>query len=114
MKGSWGSTETFTGTRILNPALSIIARAAANDLFIYDDFEKTGTVYTKSRKVFDHFYELKPFSILWSEMRTEHKSETYDLYTLSLDNQSIVHSFNHPIIIAEDKHTSEIERFMAL
>ncbi len=83
-------------------------------LFIYDDFEKTGTVYTQSRKVFDHFYELKPFSVLWSELRTEHESETYDLYTLNLDNQAIAHSFNHPIIIAEDQHLAEIEQFMAL
>src|SRR5213594_445535 len=82
-------------------------------LFTYDDFEKTGTIYTQSRKVFDHFYGLKPFSILWSELRTEHESETYDLYTLNLDNQTITHSFNHPIIIAEDKHAAEIERFMA-
>jgi len=83
-------------------------------LFIYDDFEKTGTVYTQSRKVFDHFYELKPFSVLWSELRTEHESETYDLYALNLDNQAIAHSFNHPIIIAEDQHLAEIEQFMAL
>src|SRR6266851_9640436 len=83
-------------------------------LFIYDDFEKTGTVYTQSRKVFDHFYELKPFSILWSELRTEHGSETYDLYTVNLDSQSILHSFNHPIIIAVDQHLVEIEQFMAL
>ena len=87
---------------------------SVSGLFIYDDFEKTGTVYTKSREVFDHFYELKPFSILWSELRTERDSETYDLYTVNLDSQSIVYSFNHPIIIAEDQHLVEIERFMAL
>src|SRR5215510_3834301 len=53
-------------------------------LLIYDDFENTGTIYTRSREVFDHFYNLKPFSYLWSELRTEHDSETYDLYTLNL------------------------------
>jgi ribosomal protein S18 acetylase RimI-like enzyme len=83
-------------------------------VFIYDDFEKTGTVYTRSREVFDYFYELKPFSFLWSELKTEHESETYDLHTVNLDGQSIVHSFNHPIIIAEDHQLAEIEQFTAL
>ncbi len=87
---------------------------SVSGLFIYDDFEKTGTVYTKSRQIFDHFFELKPFSFLWSELKTEHESETYDLYTVNLESQSIVHSFNHPIIIAEDQHLAEIEQFMAL
>ena len=27
-----------------------------NGLFIYDNYEETGTIFTKSREVFDHFY----------------------------------------------------------
>src|SRR5438445_9410645 len=29
-----------------------------NGLFIYDGYEASGTIFTKSREVFDHFYPL--------------------------------------------------------
>jgi hypothetical protein len=35
-------------------------------LFIYDSYEKNGTIYTRSREVFDHFYELEPFNFILS------------------------------------------------
>ncbi len=38
-----------------------------NGLFIYDGYETTGTIFTKSREVFDHFYLLKPSSYIFSE-----------------------------------------------
>ncbi len=83
-------------------------------VFIYDDFEKTGTVYTRSKEVFDYFYELKPFSFLWSELRTEHESETYDIYSIDFDKPTINHPFSHAISIAEEKDMRQIERFMVL
>ena len=80
-------------------------------VFIYDGSEKTGTIYTRSREVFDHFYALRQFEILFSEMRTEHESETYDIYTIDLETSDIDHRFRHEISSAEGC-MDEVERFM--
>ena len=83
-------------------------------IFIYDDFEKVGTVYTRSREVFDYFYGLKPFNFLFAELRTEVESEIYDIYTIELENHDIVHRFSHEISMADEDQIGEIERFMVL
>ncbi|MGA2680432.1 MAG: GNAT family N-acetyltransferase [Candidatus Bathyarchaeia archaeon] len=83
-------------------------------LFIYDGSEKSGTIFTRSREIFDYFYELKPFNWLFSEMKTEHESEIYDIYTVELENLALAHRFSHEISVAEKGHLNEIERFMAL
>src|SRR5207237_10285967 len=36
-------------------------------LFIYDGIEVTGTIFTRSREVFDHFYLLQPCGYMFSE-----------------------------------------------
>jgi ribosomal protein S18 acetylase RimI-like enzyme len=56
---------------------------SVSGIFIYDDFEKAGTVYTRSREVFDYFYGLKPFNFLFAELRTEFESEIYDARALA-------------------------------
>jgi ribosomal protein S18 acetylase RimI-like enzyme len=81
-------------------------------VFNYDDSERVGTIYTRSREVFDYFYGLKPFNFLFAEMRTEVESEIYDIYTLDLENHAVVHRFSHEIFVAEEGHMDEIERFM--
>jgi GNAT superfamily N-acetyltransferase len=83
-------------------------------LFIYDDYEKSGTVYTRSREVFDYFCGLKPFNFLFAELNTGAESEVYDIYSVDLENRDIVHRFSHEISMADDEQTSEIERFMVL
>jgi ribosomal protein S18 acetylase RimI-like enzyme len=83
-------------------------------IFIYDDFEKVGTVYTRSREVFDYFYGLKPFNFLFAELRTEVESEIYDIYTIELENHDIIHRFSHEISMADEGQIGEIERFMVL
>jgi GNAT superfamily N-acetyltransferase len=83
-------------------------------IFIYDDFEKAGTVYTRSREVFDYFYGLKPFNFLFAELTTEFESEIYDIYTIDLENHDIVHRFSHEISMSDEGQIGEIERFMAL
>jgi ribosomal protein S18 acetylase RimI-like enzyme len=83
-------------------------------IFIYDDFEKVGSVYTRSRSVFDYFYGMRPFDFLFAELSTELKSEIYDVYTVDLENHDIVHTFSHEISMTDDEQTSEIERFMIL
>ncbi len=83
-------------------------------LFTYDDFEKSGTVYTRSREVFEYFCGLKPLNFLFAELRTEVESEVYNIYSIDLENQDISHRFSHEISIADGGEIGEIERFMAL
>jgi ribosomal protein S18 acetylase RimI-like enzyme len=83
-------------------------------LFTYDDFEKSGTVYTRSREVFEHFCGLKPLNFLFAELRTEVECEVYNIYSIDLESQDISHRFSHEISIADGGEIGEIERFMAL
>ena len=83
-------------------------------LFIYDDFEKTGSIFTRSREVFDYFYGLKPFNFLFSELKTEGESEVYDIYSINLEDHDIAHRFSYEISMACDGQQGEIERFMVL
>jgi GNAT superfamily N-acetyltransferase len=83
-------------------------------IFMYDDFEKVGTIYTRSREVFDYFYGLKPFNSLFAELRTELESEIYDICIIDLENHNIAHRFSHEISMADEGQIVEIERFMAL
>jgi len=83
-------------------------------IFIYDGHEKGGTIYTKSREVFDYFYALKPFYFLFSEMQTELENEIYDIYNVNLDNLAYAHRFSYEISAASNEQADEIEYFMAL
>ena len=83
-------------------------------VFIYDYFERVGTVYTRSREVFDYFYGLKPLNFLFAELKTEVECEIYDIFTLDLENHDVDHRFSHEISMADEGQTSEIERFMFL
>jgi ribosomal protein S18 acetylase RimI-like enzyme len=85
---------------------------AISGIFLYDDSEKTGTIYTRSRKIFDLFYEMRQFDLLFAEMKTEHESEIYDIYTVDLENLAVAHRFSHEMSIAEREDASEIEQFM--
>ena len=87
---------------------------AVSGLFTYDDSEKGGTIYTRSREVFDYFYRLKQFNFLFAEMRTEVESEIYDIHTIDLENTAVIHRFSHEISIADEGHIGEIEQFMIL
>ena len=81
-------------------------------LFVYDDYEQTGTIFTKSREVFDHFFNLRPFVSLWSELQTDHPNYVYDILTMNLDGVDLEHRFKRKVSIETD--IAEIERFMTL
>ncbi len=83
-------------------------------LFLYDNVEKSGSIYTRSREIFDYFCRLKSFNFLFAELKTEVESEVYDIYRIDLENQSLSHSFSYEIAIVDSEHTNEIERFMVL
>jgi ribosomal protein S18 acetylase RimI-like enzyme len=92
--------------------VSRTSEGVISGIFIYDDSEKAGTIFTKSREVFDYFLALKPLDFLFAEMGTEHESEIYDIYSIDLENLAIDHRFSHEISIAEAGNIGEIEQFM--
>ena len=85
---------------------------AVSGLFIYDGVEKTGTIFTKSRSDFDLFYSLRPFNNLFAELKTEHESEPFDIYTIKLRDHILDHKFRHEVSSASQSNISEIEQFM--
>jgi ribosomal protein S18 acetylase RimI-like enzyme len=93
-----------------------VSRTSTDDtisgIFLYEDYEKTGTICTRSREVFDYFYKSKPFGSIFAEMRTQHENETYDIYTIDLENPPTVHSFNHEISIMAEDQIDEVGRLM--
>jgi L-amino acid N-acyltransferase YncA len=83
-----------------------------NGLFIYDNYEATGTIFTKSREVFDLFYNLKPSSYIFSELEiAEHPKEVWNIWQLDVDEAPSNHRFKHHVSM--DYDVREIERFMA-
>jgi len=81
-------------------------------LFIYDGYEATGTIFTRSREVFDHFYLLKPSSYIFSEYEVaEHPKEVWNIWQLDVDKVPLDHKFKHHVNMEYD--VGEIEGFMA-
>jgi len=92
--------------------VSTDAEGAKNGLFIYDGYEATGTIFTKSREVFDYFYALKPSSYIFSELDVaEHPKEVWNVWQLDVDEAPLDHRFKHQVSMDDD--AGEIERFMA-
>ena len=83
-------------------------------LLIYDDYERSGTIFSRSREAFDYFYELKPFDTLFAEIRTEHKSETYDIHSIDFEKSSIDHEFSNEISIVGRGQRDEIRQLIGL
>ena len=94
--------------------LSKDPEGAISGLFIYDSVEKDGTIFTRSREVFDYFYALKPFNSLFAELETEHKGEVYDIYMTDPLRSLTDHRFSHEISIADESDVDALERFMSL
>ncbi len=88
------------------------ATGGVNGLFIYDEYEATGTIFTKSREVFDHFYRLKPSSYIFSELEMpELPKEVWNIWKLDVDKAKVEHRFRYQVSI--DDNAGEIEHFMA-
>ncbi len=92
--------------------LSRTSDGIVSGLFIYDDDEKTGAIFTRSRQAFDRFYQLKPFNYVFSEMMTEHESEVYDIYTLDLKSNDVNHKFAHEMSLSDEVDVDQLEQFM--
>lgn len=89
------------------------SKGEKNGLFIYDGWEATGTIFTKSREVFDHFFLLKPSSYIFSELDVaEYPKELWNIWQLDVDKvSSLDHRFKHHVNM--ESNVGEIERFMA-
>jgi GNAT superfamily N-acetyltransferase len=94
--------------------VSKTSEGTISGVFIYDDFEKGGTIYTRSREVFDYFYGLKKFNFLFSEMKTEFENEIYDIYTMDIEHLALAHIFSFEISTIDRENVDEIEQFMSL
>ncbi len=81
-------------------------------LFLYDDYEKAGSILTRSREVFDYFYKLKPSKSIYAELQTEHPKEIYDIHTVDLENNTLDHTFSHTISVADIEQVEEIRQFV--
>jgi len=83
-----------------------------NGLFIYDNYEATGTIFAKSREVFDQFYAMKPSSYIFSEFEAaNHPQEVWNIWQLDVEKAPSTHKFKHHVSI--ENNVKEIERFMA-
>jgi len=81
-------------------------------LFLYDAYEKAGSIFTQSREAFDYFYRLKPFTSIYAEQQTEHPKEIYDIHTIDLERSSLDHTFSHAVSVADADQIEEIRQFM--
>jgi len=83
-----------------------------NGLFIYDTWEATGTIFTKSREAFDRFFALKPSSYIFSELDVpEQPKDIWNIWQLDVDKAPSNHRFRHHVSV--DTDAKEIERFVA-
>jgi hypothetical protein len=86
---------------------------AKDGLFIYDGHEATGTIFTKSREVFDRFFAMKPSSYIFSELDAgDRPREVWNLWQLDVEKARTDHRFRHHVSIDDD--AKEIEQFLAV
>jgi L-amino acid N-acyltransferase YncA len=82
-----------------------------NGLFIYDNYEATGTIFTKSKEAFDQFFKLKPSSYIFSELDVaEHPKEIWNIWMLDVENAILIHRFKHHVSM--ENNVAELEQFM--
>ena len=68
-----------TGGEVL---ASRTSEGTPSGLLMYDNVEKGGTIFTRSREVFNYFRKLKPFNFLFSELLIpDEKHQVYGIYS---------------------------------
>ena len=87
------------------------AEGEKDGLFIYDEYERTGTIFTKSREAFDLFFKMKPSSYIVSELEVaEYPKEVWNIWELDVDAATAEYRFKHHVSMDED--VEEVERFV--
>ena len=80
-------------------------------LFIYDNWEATGTIFTRSKEVFDRVFALKPSSYIFSELDVpELPKDLWNIWQLDVDRAPREYRFRYHVSMSADE--KEIERFM--
>ena len=92
--------------------MSETAAGNVSGLFLYDAYEKTGSIFTQSREAFDYFNRLRPFKSIYAELQIEHRNEVYDIHTIDLERSSLDHTFSHSVSVADGDQIEEIRQFM--
>jgi len=77
-------------------------------IFLYDGYEKTGSIYTRSEEIFNFCRDLKPSSFLFSEVDRNLTREVFDIYRLGLEG-TIDHLFKYEV---SSPTFEEIDQFM--
>ena len=77
-------------------------------IFLYDGVERTGSIFTRSREVFDAFFGMKSRFACFSELSTEHRREVFHVYTAALADCRYARRFNHEIQVAGNEDLPEI------
>jgi GNAT superfamily N-acetyltransferase len=90
-----------------------ISRNASGEisgLFVYDDYESDGTIFTRSTEVFDYFSKTKSSGSIWSELSTDRSTEVYDILAMDLDGVKFQHRFKHNVVL--ERNIADLEQFM--
>ena len=90
--------------------LSEDASGTKNGLFIYDGYEASGTIFTKSMDVFEKFYKMKPSSYIFSELEAKYPSEPWNIWQLDVDKAPIDRKFSHQVSMSHE--VGELEEFV--
>ena len=81
-------------------------------LFTYDGYEQTGTIFTKSPGVFNHFFHLRNVLSVFSELEVGKSAGSFDILTRDINHLEVERKFKHEVTI--ENKLREIERFMSL
>ena len=94
---------------------AFISRNPGGDIsgvFICDGYERTGTIYTRTKRVFDYFCGLKKAETIFAELKTGRESEIYDIHLVDFHGLETGHRFRHVVEVADERNVTEVERFM--
>ena len=79
-------------------------------LFLYDNYEKTGSIYTRSEELFDYFCKLKPSSFVFAEIDTnKFVREVFNIHMLNLEGD-LHHVFKYKV---SQPTLGEIEHYLS-
>jgi GNAT superfamily N-acetyltransferase len=81
-------------------------------LFIFDGHERVGTIYTKSKEIFEYFFESAPDSYIYSELDVGQPCETFDIWAIEAKDFPTAHIFKYEVKIAEESDLQDIAKFL--
>lgn len=77
-------------------------------MLLYDDVEKSGSIFTSSREMLDSLLKLKEKMAFFSELQLGLRKENYLIYTLDMTGYTFSHRFDHEVRVAGEDDMAEI------